>query len=282
MVRSLLGGPPLAAVAAGGAHTVALDADGAVHTWGLNDKGQLGLGHDREETELGLPQEVPMPERCVALAAGKEAGGDRRSRRGSRQRARRSLACPVKAIRLLLSPTAAAAGARHDVAHANPPCPHPPPTHTPTTHTHPHTHPTPPPLQATSIPSRWARAAPCGPLGATARGSWGWAKTWCWHESRGWSRGCRVSVGTGLGLRSIARLWQAMVHALRSDPGPCSCSVHGCSPPSPLLKPRTLPALAPPTDQKVVALAAGMEHSLALTAGAYPMCCRPTFVRPQR
>ncbi|PSC71361.1 ultraviolet-B receptor UVR8 [Micractinium conductrix] len=70
VVRSLLGGPPLAAVAAGGAHTVALDADGAVHTWGLNDKGQLGLGHDREETELGLPQEVPMPERCVALAAG--------------------------------------------------------------------------------------------------------------------------------------------------------------------------------------------------------------------
>lgn len=68
MVRALLGTPPAAAVAAGGAHTAALDGSGTVYTWGLNDKGQLG--HDREDMEVGLPAEVPLPERCVALAAG--------------------------------------------------------------------------------------------------------------------------------------------------------------------------------------------------------------------
>lgn len=68
VVRALLGAPPLVAVAAGGAHTAALDGSGAVHTWGLNDKGQLG--HDREDMEVGLPAEVPLPERCVAVAAG--------------------------------------------------------------------------------------------------------------------------------------------------------------------------------------------------------------------
>ena len=41
MVRALLGTPPAAAVAAGGAHTAALDGSGTVYTWGLNDKGQL-------------------------------------------------------------------------------------------------------------------------------------------------------------------------------------------------------------------------------------------------
>lgn len=70
VVRALLGTPPIRTVAAGGAHTVALDKRGTVYAWGLNDKGQLGLGHDREEPEVGLPQEVPLPERCVALSAG--------------------------------------------------------------------------------------------------------------------------------------------------------------------------------------------------------------------
>ena len=37
-------------------------------TWGLNDRGQLG--HDRDDVEVGLPGEVPLPERCTALAAG--------------------------------------------------------------------------------------------------------------------------------------------------------------------------------------------------------------------
>lgn len=41
LVRALLGTPPVSAVAAGGAHTAALDGSGAVYTWGLNDKGQL-------------------------------------------------------------------------------------------------------------------------------------------------------------------------------------------------------------------------------------------------
>ena len=36
--------------------------------WGLNDKGQLG--HDREEMEVGLPAEVPLPEPAIALSAG--------------------------------------------------------------------------------------------------------------------------------------------------------------------------------------------------------------------
>ncbi len=68
VVRALLG-CPVRTVAAGGAHTAALDYAGAVYTWGLNDRGQLGLGHDREP-DVGLPQEVPLPERAVAVAAG--------------------------------------------------------------------------------------------------------------------------------------------------------------------------------------------------------------------
>lgn len=59
---------PLKAVACGGAHTAALDEQGTVYSWGLNDKGQLG--HDRDVNEVGLPAEVPVPERVVALAAG--------------------------------------------------------------------------------------------------------------------------------------------------------------------------------------------------------------------
>ena len=67
MVAALLGSP-LQQVAAGGAHTCALSERGEVFTWGLNDKGQLG--HDREDVEVGLPQEVPLPEPATAVAAG--------------------------------------------------------------------------------------------------------------------------------------------------------------------------------------------------------------------
>lgn len=42
VVRALVGVQPLASVAAGGAHTAALDGSGTLFTWGLNDKGQLG------------------------------------------------------------------------------------------------------------------------------------------------------------------------------------------------------------------------------------------------
>ena len=67
MVAALLGSP-LHNVAAGGAHTCALSERGEVFTWGLNDKGQLG--HDKEDVEVGLPQEVPLPEPATAVAAG--------------------------------------------------------------------------------------------------------------------------------------------------------------------------------------------------------------------
>jgi alpha-tubulin suppressor-like RCC1 family protein len=66
-VAALLGSP-LHQVAAGGAHTCALSEHGEVFTWGLNDKGQLG--HDKEDVEVGLPQEVPLPEPATAVAAG--------------------------------------------------------------------------------------------------------------------------------------------------------------------------------------------------------------------
>lgn len=69
VVRALLG-CPVRTAAAGGAHTAALDDAGTVYAWGLNDRGQLGLGHDREEADVGLPQEVPLPEKAVAVAAG--------------------------------------------------------------------------------------------------------------------------------------------------------------------------------------------------------------------
>uniref|UniRef100_A0A8D0L024 Uncharacterized protein n=1 Tax=Strix occidentalis caurina TaxID=311401 RepID=A0A8D0L024_STROC len=39
-----LKGIPLAQIAAGGAHSVAVSLSGAVYSWGKNDFGQLGLG----------------------------------------------------------------------------------------------------------------------------------------------------------------------------------------------------------------------------------------------
>jgi alpha-tubulin suppressor-like RCC1 family protein len=66
-VRSLLD-VDVAAVAAGGAHTAVLAADGALLTFGLNDAGQLG--HSPSDGEASAAQEVPLPERAVAAAAG--------------------------------------------------------------------------------------------------------------------------------------------------------------------------------------------------------------------
>jgi alpha-tubulin suppressor-like RCC1 family protein len=67
VVRSLLD-VDVAAVAAGGAHTAVLAADGALLTFGLNDAGQLG--HSPGDGEAATAQEVPLPERAVAAAVG--------------------------------------------------------------------------------------------------------------------------------------------------------------------------------------------------------------------
>jgi alpha-tubulin suppressor-like RCC1 family protein len=55
-------------VTAGGAHTAAVTSDGAVLTFGLNDRGQLG--HSAGQVEARVPQEVAIPEPAVAVAAG--------------------------------------------------------------------------------------------------------------------------------------------------------------------------------------------------------------------
>lgn len=50
--------PPIVAIAAGGLHNLALDADGAVWVWGYNGLGALGLG--REGTRrVSVPERVP-------------------------------------------------------------------------------------------------------------------------------------------------------------------------------------------------------------------------------
>jgi alpha-tubulin suppressor-like RCC1 family protein len=81
-----LGGPvddyAIVAVAAGDAHSLALDSDGYVWSWGLNDEGQLGHGHfdgdGGEDPFVRRPEEVltdvggdPEPlSDIVAIAAG--------------------------------------------------------------------------------------------------------------------------------------------------------------------------------------------------------------------
>uniref|UniRef100_A0A8B9EEK2 HECT-type E3 ubiquitin transferase n=1 Tax=Anser cygnoides TaxID=8845 RepID=A0A8B9EEK2_ANSCY len=44
-----LKGIPLAQIAAGGAHSIAVSLSGAVYSWGKNDFGQLGLGHTEDK-----------------------------------------------------------------------------------------------------------------------------------------------------------------------------------------------------------------------------------------
>jgi alpha-tubulin suppressor-like RCC1 family protein len=63
----LLDIPPLAAVACGYAHCVALTEDQQLFVWGANDGGQLGLGTNRNES---LPKVLPFPseERVVKIA----------------------------------------------------------------------------------------------------------------------------------------------------------------------------------------------------------------------
>lgn len=54
---------------AGGMHTIALDCDGKVWTFGCNDEGALGRPTSNEKDE-GTPRTVSLPSAAVAIAAG--------------------------------------------------------------------------------------------------------------------------------------------------------------------------------------------------------------------
>ncbi len=63
----------IVAVAAGGRHTIALDEEGHVWTWGLNDSGQLGTGERGPGTDRHVPVRVVSTSgmgAVVAIAAG--------------------------------------------------------------------------------------------------------------------------------------------------------------------------------------------------------------------
>lgn len=64
-------GVPVAQIAAGAAHSVAVDAAGAVYAWGHNRYGQLGLPRAQHGTVCPVPSLVPgLPEPAAAVAAG--------------------------------------------------------------------------------------------------------------------------------------------------------------------------------------------------------------------
>ena len=55
-------------VACGWRHTFAVTAGGALLGWGVNNLGQLGLGH--RQTPQSLPQPVPLPTGALRVASG--------------------------------------------------------------------------------------------------------------------------------------------------------------------------------------------------------------------
>jgi len=57
-------------VCCGGYHTLALTADRRVYAWGRGEFGQLGLGHDNNETEPKLIESLATAGRVTVLAAG--------------------------------------------------------------------------------------------------------------------------------------------------------------------------------------------------------------------
>ncbi len=88
----------------------------------------------------------------------------------------------------------------------------------------------------------------------------GWAKMWCWCGSRAWSRRSKVRAPAlclgGQMLHTVAGPEAAGLHATHSlQLAACSAAC------TPSLQPAWLPCAG----TKVVAVAAGMEHSLALT-----------------
>jgi alpha-tubulin suppressor-like RCC1 family protein len=58
------------AIAAGGTHSVGLQADGSLWTWGLNEDGQLGNGTDGPFTNVTTPQRIGTATNWVAVTAG--------------------------------------------------------------------------------------------------------------------------------------------------------------------------------------------------------------------
>jgi alpha-tubulin suppressor-like RCC1 family protein len=58
-------------IAAGGTHSVALQADGSLWTWGFNEDGQLGNGTDGPFTNLTTPQRIGTATNWVAVTAGR-------------------------------------------------------------------------------------------------------------------------------------------------------------------------------------------------------------------
>ena len=62
----------VAAVAAGAGFSVALKDDGTVWTWGLDDRGQLGLGAHAAARIVSAPTRVPGLSDIIAIAAGRD------------------------------------------------------------------------------------------------------------------------------------------------------------------------------------------------------------------
>ncbi|XP_028923070.1 E3 ISG15--protein ligase HERC5-like [Ornithorhynchus anatinus] len=66
-----LAGVPLARMEAGGAHSLALSATGAVFAWGRNDRGQLGLGH-AQDVRRPTPVTALEKQTIVSVSCGEE------------------------------------------------------------------------------------------------------------------------------------------------------------------------------------------------------------------
>ena len=57
----------MAACCSGSFHTITLSNDGTIHSFGYNDKGQLGLGHNKN---VSLPTPIPNLPKIIAISCG--------------------------------------------------------------------------------------------------------------------------------------------------------------------------------------------------------------------